>query len=227
MNYFDIISQFQIDSVPVSCEPFGNGHINSTFVVKTQSGKRYILQRLSEEAFKDVPALMENISGVTEFLDAKSKTEGTVCHVLAPVKTADGEKFIHITERSDDSDAEAGFYRVSPFAENSISLEAPESDEDFYECAVAFGTFISDLADYPAETLHETIPDFHNTVDRYRIFHEALSRAKTDDSLSSRIDDAADEIRFALERENEAGTLQEMRDSGKLPTRVTDRKSVV
>ena len=221
MNYFDIISQFQIDSVPVSCEPFGNGHINSTFVVKTQSGKRYILQRLSEEAFKDVPALMENISGVTEFLDAKSKTEGTVCHVLAPVKTADGEKFIHITERSDDSDAEAGFYRVSPFAENSISLEAPESDEDFYECAVAFGTFISDLADYPAETLHETIPDFHNTVDRYRIFHEALGRAKTDDSLSSRIDDAADEIRFALERENEAGTLQEMRDSGKLPTRVT------
>ena len=75
MNYFDIISQFQIDSKPVSCEPFGNGHINDTLVVKTESGRRYILQRLSEEAFKDVPALMENISGVTEYLDAKAKSE--------------------------------------------------------------------------------------------------------------------------------------------------------
>ena len=77
MNTTEILSCFLLDSKPVSCEPYGNGHINSTFLVTTGKGSRYILQRLNEEAFKDVPALMENISGIAQFLDAKAKeTEG-------------------------------------------------------------------------------------------------------------------------------------------------------
>lgn len=211
MNYRNILDNFLLDGEAVSCEPFGNGHINSTFLVETSSGKKYILQRLSEEAFKDVPALMQNISAVTGFLEAKAEAEGSTCHVLAPVKTKDGSTYV-----KDD-----GYYRVTPFAENSVSLEAPESDEDFYECAVAFGTFISDLADYPAETLHETIPNFHNTADRYRILHEKIRKAEADPQMAPRLEAAADMIAFALERENEAGILQRMRDSGQLPTRVT------
>ena len=41
--------------------------------------------------------------------------------------------------------------------------------EDFYESAVAFGKFQEMLADYPAETLHETIKDFHDTKKRFRL----------------------------------------------------------
>ena len=227
MNTTDILRRFLLDSDPVSCEPYGNGHINSTFLVQTKKGTRYILQRLSEEAFKNVPELMENISGIAQFLEVKAKAEGTPCHVLPPVKTVDGETYVHVTEEAADAAADdaaaslSGYYRVTPFAENSICLEKPESDEDFYQCAIAFGTFISELADYPAETLHETIPNFHNTVDRYRIFHETLERAKKDPELAPRAEAAKDEIAFVLEREHSAGVLQEMRDSGKLPTRVT------
>lgn len=211
MNYKEILVDFNLDSEPISCEAFGNGLINNTFLVTTKSGRRYILQRVSEEAFKDVPALMENISGITDYLEEKAKAEGTVAHVIAPVKTKSGSTYV----KAD------GYYRVSPFAENSISIEEPETDEDFYECAVAFGTFISDLADYPAETLHETIPNFHNTQDRFRLLHEALDNAKSDQALAPRIEEAKDEIAFALAREQEAGRLQAMRDSGELPTRVT------
>ncbi|MCQ2546884.1 MAG: aminoglycoside phosphotransferase family protein [Clostridia bacterium] len=211
MDYEKILAEFELDGKPVSCDTFGNGLINNTFLVTTDRGKKYILQRVSEEAFKDVPALMENISGVTEFLEAKARAEGTEAHVIGPVRTADGSTFVR----------EDGYFRVTPFAENTISIEAPETDDDFHECAVAFGTFISDLADYPAETLHETIPNFHNTVDRFRIFHEALERAEADPELAPRIEEAKHEIDFALGRESEAGILQEMRESGELPTRVT------
>lgn len=211
MDHFNILDRFVLDGGPVRCEPYGNGHINGTFLVTTDSGRRYILQRISEEAFKDVPALMENISNVTGFLERKAAAEGAAAHVLAPVKTIDGKTY---TEAD-------GYYRVTPFAENTISLEAPESDEDFYECAVAFGTFISELSDYPAEKLHETIPDFHNTPDRYRLLREAIKNAEADPQLAARIEEASAEIGFALEREKEAGTLQAMRDSGELPTRVT------
>jgi len=216
MDHTDILRKFLLDGAPVSCEPYGNGHINSTFLVETENGRRYILQRLSEEAFKDVPALMENISGISRFLEAKAAEEGRSCHVLPPVETAEGSTYVHVT------DGEApGYYRVTPFAEHSICLERPESDEDFYQCAVAFGTFISELADYPAQTLHETIPNFHNTPDRYRILHETLTRAEQDPSLAPRVREAKDEIAFVLEREAGAGKLQRLRDSGELPTRVT------
>ena len=220
MNTDELLGKFMLDGSPVSCEPYGNGHINSTFLVQTEKGTRYILQRLSEEAFKDVPALMENISGIAQFLEAKARAEGTPCHVLPPVKTADGMTYIKVTEE-EAGDFAPGYYRVTPFAENSICLEKPESDEDFYQCAIAFGTFISELADYPAETLHETIPNFHNTPDRYRIFHETLERAKADPQLAERVEAAENEIEFVLEREESAGLLQKLRDSGELPTRVT------
>lgn len=200
-----------LDSPAVSCKPFGNGLINRTYLVETESGSRYILQKLSQEAFKDVPALMENISKVTEYLEEKARREGTAAHVISPVKAKDGNTYVY----------DNGYYRVTPFAENSISLEEPETDRDFYECAVAFGTFISELEDYPASTLHETIPNFHNTPDRYRIFHEKLEAAKADEALKDRVQEASELIAFALDREKAAGRLQSMRETGELPTRVT------
>ena len=215
MNTDELLGRFMLDGNPVSCEPYGNGHINSTFLVQTEKGTRYILQRLSEEAFKDVPALMENISGIAQFLEAKARAEGTPCHVLPPVKTADGMTYIKVTEE-EAGDFAPGYYRVTPFAENSICLEKPESDEDFYQCAIAFGTFISELADYPAETLHETIPNFHNTPDRYRKFHLAV-----DADAFGRLSSVTPELRFLLDREVKAGTLQRLRERGELPVRVT------
>ena len=68
------------------------------------------------------------------------------------------------------------YWRVFRFVEDSICLQQPESDADFYESAVGFGTFQQLLSDFPAEKLHETIPNFHNTPDRYRAFHETLTR---------------------------------------------------
>ena len=47
-----------------------------------------------------------------------------------------------------------------------------ETPEQFYESAYAFGNFQRLLADYPADTLHETIANFHNTVWRYENFEK-------------------------------------------------------
>ena len=198
-----ILDAFQFDAPPVAVEAYGNGMINKTYVVSTESGRRYILQKLSEEAFKDIPGLMENIEAVTEYL---AKQEGRAM-VLFPVRTREGKSYLQ---------TEDGYYRVTPFAEHTIALDAPESPEDFYQSAVAFGSFISGLADFPAETLHETIPNFHNTPDRYRIFHEALQA-----DVCGRAASVQKEIQFLLDREAEVSLLEQERSSGKLPTRVT------
>ena len=201
----DVLKNFRLQGGVVSCEPYGCGHINRTFLVVTDSGRRYILQGLSTVAFKDIPGLMENVGAVTRHL-AKKVSEERGCLHLVP--TVDGADYYH--------DGAQGYWRVYDFVEDSLCLQAPETPEDFYQSAVAFGTFQRQLADFPAETLHETIENFHNTPDRYAKFKAVLAQDRL-----GRAKDAQYEIQEFLKREADGATLMNMLHEGKLPLRVT------
>lgn len=56
---------------PIYCEPYGNGHINDTFLVVAE--RRYIMQRMNTSIFKDPHGLMQNILGVTEHIRKKDR----------------------------------------------------------------------------------------------------------------------------------------------------------
>ena len=199
-----ILRQFCLDAEPASCTPYGCGHINRTYLVATAGGRCYILQKINHHTFRDVAGLMENIELVTEHLRRKSPDPRSV---LTLIRTKDGKSYL----KADD-----GYWRVFRFVEDSICLQQPESDADFYESAVGFGTFQQLLSDFPAEKLHETIPNFHNTPDRYRAFHETLTR-----DPMHRAAQVQPEIEFALARQAEMATLQNALDAGELPLRVT------
>lgn len=203
-DLLNTLHSFQLDAEPVSCERYGCGHINTTYCAVTASGHRYILQKLSEAAFHDVPGMMRNITLVTEHLRASAK-DGRSVLTLIPA-TAGGNWI-----RND-----SGYWRVYEFVEDSLCLQAPESPADFYESAVGFGSFQQGLAEFPAEELIEVIPNFHNTPDRYRIFHETLRK----DPLN-RAKEVSAEIDFYLSHEEEMATLINLQKSGDLPTRVT------
>ena len=102
------------------------------------------------------------------------------------------------------------------FVEGTICLQLPETDEDFYQSAVGFGTFQQLLTDFPAAKLHETIPNFHNTPDRYRALLETLER-----DPMHRAAQVQPEIEFALARQAEMAAIQNALTAGELPLRVT------
>ena len=195
---------FLTNGKPVQAEVFGHGHINHTLKVVTDTGDIYILQKINKYVFKDPVKLMENAAAVTEFLRKKVERPE---NALEFIPTADGS-FCY-------EDPQGEFWRMYRFV-GGFCLEAPESPEDFYQSAIAFGQFQYQLADFPAETLTETIPEFHNTIDRYRIFRGVLER-----DPMGRAAEVRQEIQFLLDREDRAGTLQRMRESGELPLRVT------
>ena len=199
-----ILRQFCLDAEPASCTPYGCGHINRTYLVATAGGRCYILQKINHHTFRDVAGLMENIELVTEHL---RRTSPDPRSVLTLIRTKDGKSYL---------EADDGYWRVFRFVEYSICLQQPESDADFYESAVGFGTFQQLLSDFPAEKLHETIPNFHNTPDRYRAFHETLTR-----DPMHRAAQVQPEIEFALARQAEMAALQNALDAGELPLRVT------
>ena len=200
-----VLAQFQLDAPVVSCEPHGCGHINKTYLVTTESGTLYILQQLSNRAFRNIDQLMSNVSSVSAYL---RKQTDDPRRVLTLVSTIDGKPYYHHDTNSD--------WRVYVFITDSICLQSVETPEDFYESARAFGSFAQQLDGFPAETLYETIPNFHNTPDRYRIFKEVLAK-----DPMGRAKDVAAEIQFVLEREQAAGALVEQLNAGLLPLRVT------
>ena len=199
-----LLKQFRMEGQAVSCERYGFGHINETYLVVTDCGHRYILQKISTSAFKDVAGLMNNIYLVTSYLRARTDNP---YGVMTIIKTVDDGIFCQEGE---------SYWRMYDFVEGSVALQAPRNTEDFYQSAIAFGEFQSKLADFPVEQLVETIPNFHNTVDRYRIFKEVLAK-----DPCGRARDVQPEIDFVLAREAEMATLQQMKESGELPTRVT------
>ena len=203
--YADAIRCFVTDGKPVSCVAHGCGHINHTYLVTTDTGRRYILQMLNGGVFHDPEGLMENVVAITRHIAAKCADPRGSLH-LNP--TADGRLYVR---------GEQGhIWRLFDYVENSLCLQTPETPEDFYQSAIAFGTFQRQLADFPAETLHETIPDFHNTPVRYRQLRQALAA-----DVRGRAKDVGPEAAFVMAREAEAGRLHGMRMRGELPTRVT------
>lgn len=209
-----IAEQFEIEGELESIDAHGNGHINDTFLltcrVTPERVRRYILQRMNHEVFKDPDGLMENVMGVTSFLQQKIRENGgdPEREALNVIPIRGGGSYW--------KEGDGTFWRVYLFVEGADSFDVVKRPEDFYESAVAFGHFQKLLEEYPAESLHETIPNFHNTIDRMDKFKEAVKA----DSMH-RAAEVEDEIRFAMEREEDCHILCDMLASGEIPLRVS------
>lgn len=213
MELREVVGQFQTKGEMVSCEPYGHGHINDTYLVVTTGTKgpvRYILQRMNTAIFTDPVRLMENIVGVTRYLTEKIKARGgdPDRETLQVIPTVADQSFY--------TDVKNNAYRMFLFIEDAGSYDTVKSAEDFYESAVAFGNFQALLADYPAATLHETIPDFHNTRKRYENFEAAVAA-----DVNDRCRLVAPEIAFIRARRSETDRLLKLQAAGELPLRVT------
>ena len=195
-------------------KPFGAGHINETYgVYMPRDGKdelAYVLQRVNTNVFKKPKEVMENIIGVTEFLRRRIMAAGgdPDRETLSYIRTKAGENFYE--------DSEGQPWRCYNFIQDSVCYQAVERPEQFYQSARSFGNFLKQLCDYPADTLHETIPRFHDTESRYRDFEKAVER-----DVKNRAASCREEIEFLQARQADCGVLMGWLRAGKLPLRVT------
>ena len=210
----EAIAAFALEGEPVSYGLYGSGHINDThlLVCRREDGseRRYILQRINHIVFPQPDEVMENILNVTRHLEAGIRARGgdPERETLTVVPTREGAAYYR--------DSIGSFWRVYLFVENNLSLDKVETPEQFYQSAVAFGRFQSQLSDFPADTLHEAIVNFHNTPVRY----ENLARAVKAD-IKGRAAECREEIAFADERRDFCATLYRAHAEGRLPLRVT------
>ena len=139
-----IVTRFFPEETVESCIVYGCGHINMTYLVTTRDGKRYILQKINTRIFRNIENLMDNVSMIIQYLDHKTDDPRAVLHL---VNTLDGHSYVQMEDGT--------VWRSFDFVEHSICLQLPETPEDFYESAVAFGRFQEMLKDFTACKLHE------------------------------------------------------------------------
>ena len=213
MTEREIVAQFCVEGEFVSAERYGSGHINDTRLVimkEEKEEKQYILQKINKNVFKDPASLMDNFANVTAYLSKMIVEAGgdPLRETLNVIKTKSGENYF-LTPEGD-------YWRLLVFVVDSMSFDKVERAEQFYDSAVAFGNFQYLLRDYPADTLSETIPNFHNTPDRYRQLMEAVER-----DACGRLAGVTADVEFAKARFEFAGTLEKAHKEGKLPLKVT------
>jgi Ser/Thr protein kinase RdoA (MazF antagonist) len=209
MNIETLVRKFWLaDAEKIEYSRYGSGHINETYILNAD-GKNYIIQKINTGIFKDPDGLMNNFVAVTEYLSEQLKAEGKDYErgTLHVIRTVEGKNYASV-------DSEA--WRLINFVDGSVCYDKVEFPEQFYMSAVAFGDFQRVLKGFPAEKLVETIPNFHNTPDRFAKFCEAVEK-----DAVGRVKDVLPEIDFVKVREHFAGTLERAHAEGKLPLKVT------
>lgn len=209
-----VIRMFSIRGVCREASPYGNGHINDTYLVRMAENnavRLFILQRINHNIFHNPPLLMDNILRVTSHLRGKlaGRPGGNPeREALTVIPARDGSPFF--------KDEQSNFWRMYIFIADACTFDVCMTPEQAYETASAFGRFQALLADLTGGRLHETIPRFHHTPSRYQTLEEAIAADR-----HKRSGAAAREIDFCMQRKGLASTLTDLLEAGRLPERIS------
>ena len=199
---------FDVPGTVRTVVPFGDGHVNLTTLATTNTGARFVLQRLNRASVAHPERAMANIVALTRHLAAKV---GDPRRSLRLIPTREGAWW-HTDETGE-------VWRAYAFVEGSASPPSPLTPAAFRAVGRAFGEFLVQVDDLDPAGLHTTIPHFHDEP-RYVARLRAVIAA---DPLG-RAGQVRPEIEAALAYE---AISHDFDDPDLMPTRVTHNDAKV
>ena len=187
----------------------GSGHIHSTYLIRTaeQNEPDYILQKINDKVFPPVAKMMNNIQKVTNHIREKRKSDNSA-QVLEIIETK--------TKKNYFTDNQGKHWRMYKKVSPGISYDIVPDKKVASEAGKAFGQFIVDLGDLPAEEIYPVIPGFHSMEMRYENFSKAMN-----ENPFNRVDEVMEEIDFVKDHIDRMMIIPELEKTGKLPLRIT------
>ncbi|AUC81189.1 phosphotransferase enzyme family protein [Lacinutrix sp. Bg11-31] len=204
-NAFDHKSNF------VSHSELNSGHINDTFLINTDFGNRYVLQRINHHVFIDVEGLINNKVLISNHIKSKfpNFSEQELSSKILLFVKAQNTKFYYHKENEN-------YWNLMVFIDDSITYEVVEDEEIAYEGGKLLGTFLNLTSDFDSSQLIDVIPDFHDMSFRYKQYVSSLTNASKE-----RLKKTTKYISVVDELKVEMHILQELKEAGKIPIRVT------
>lgn len=206
----EIFRHFDNSDPLISYKELTSDHSNNTYLIKTEKGVSYILQRINHGAFKDIPGLISNKTTVRQHLLNKmnrlSKLE-LKRRVLSFIPASTG-LFYHL-------DKEKNYWNSMVFVHDSITFDTVTDQSIAYEGGKLIGEFLHLTDDFDTTILADVVPNSHSMSFRFEQFYKALQNASTDRlSLAQNYIDIVDGLK------EEMHIIQYLKDAGKIKTRV-------
>ena len=207
-HYASIAEQFASQCQAIEVHEFGNGNINDTYLVTTDSNEesRFVLQRINTQVFKHPRLIMQNMRVFTEHMRKRSREEGHHWEMPRVLHTSDGGDFY--------IDSEGNFWRAISYVAGAKSFDTIKDLDHAREVGHALGTFQHLISDLPIEMLADTLEGFHITPRYLQHFDQIFSQ----NGFKANV-----EVRYGLDfihaRRDWAHVLENARERGKLQLR--------
>ncbi len=206
----NIAKKFNIQDEIIQIKPFGNGHINGTYIIICKNNY-YLLQEINQIVFNNIEMLMNNIYLVTNHLKEKIKNRNGnyLRETLTIIPTIENKLFYYDKEANK-------YYRMYIYINNTIAYENDASLSVYKEVSSTFSQFYNDLSDFDASKLYIVIKDFHNTKKRYEKLLESIKADKY-----NRVKNCQEEISYLKSKESYYNEINQLIENKKVPLRVT------
>lgn len=163
----------------------GNGHINDTFLATDKNdGSRIVLQRINTHVFREPRKVVDNHLTIYDHLNRQSSD----LKLLQPVKSKSGDYLY--------TDRHQNAWRAVSYIPDTFAIESANNADIIYPAAKILGMYLCELSTLSAKKLHDTIPNFHNSILRTRAFSYAVKWG-----IPERIKIAAKEIHLVREQQ--------------------------
>lgn len=147
--------------------PLGNGLINDTFLVRTESS-HFVLQRINRKVFPAPDLIMDNLRMLNRHLEQKSGT-GVKLKIPDCLKTTTNHDFYQ--------DEQGDYWRALDFIANTESLETLTDISQAQQTGFALGHFHRLVSDLDPLLLHDTLPGFHIAPGYLSRYHQVLTQS--------------------------------------------------
>ena len=207
-NLIYIAEQFEAPGRVTQIQEFGNGNINDTYLVTTDSNEEphFVLQRINRHVFKHPELIMQNMRVFTEHMRRRARDEKHHWEMPRVLRTHTSQDF-HI-------DPEQGFWRAISYVYGARSFDTIGNLDHAREVGHALGMFQHLISDLPIGLLADTLEGFHVTPRYLQQYDQSVSSNGHRDNAEIRLG-----MDFIARRREWANVLEEARSLGKLPLR--------
>ena len=172
-----ILSNFDVNPSKFSYEKINTGYINDSYFVNVQNQKKYVLQKINTNVFKNIDAIKNNISlSISNLIDIGY-------HKIKFIDPINQELFYN---------SGRDCWRLMEYVNGSYTKDNAENTKDAFEAGRIISLFHVLLKDVDSGKCIDTLKDFHNLPYRIKEFEESLNN--TNDNLK---EECIEEINFS------------------------------
>jgi Ser/Thr protein kinase RdoA (MazF antagonist) len=199
-----IAERFAVEAPIIAVQPFGNGLINRTYLVKTRV-RDYVLQRINGAVFPHPAAILENLHRLTRHV---RRYPDVGLRLPGLIESRDRTLGVW-----DDGGA---LWRMLEYLPETRALPRLETSGQADAVGRVLGRFHRVCADLDLRHMAVTLPDFHVTP----VYHARLLEVLARQRLATLGDEVRAAARFVRSRDGLVEILAVAMQDGRLPLRI-------